>query len=189
MASFEDIIVFLSCCMNGESMLKWCRARYREMLFHDAVLGYYCEIQARWFFNEFKSVKRVRMFCILASFWRLWSQAWAPPPGGCVPHSQNGRGRPSELIDLYIGTWNLNAHNHFIRFLFFICFWPTCWYIFPHMLLKFRQMSLKVRSQGHVKWPHLRKSLNARHSCTDWTIALNPTSIGISNSIDKICIS
>ena len=30
--------------------------------------------------------------------------------------------------------------------------------------------SLKVRSPGHVKWPHLRISLNARHSYTDWPI-------------------
>ena len=29
----------------------------------------------------------------------------------------------------------------------------------------------QVRSPGYVKWPHLRKSLNARHSYTDWTTA------------------
>ena len=38
-------------------------------------------------------------------------------------------------------------------------------------------MLLKVRSPCHVKWLHLRKRLNARHSYTDWTIALNFSAI------------
>ena len=36
----------------------------------------------------------------------------------------------------------------------------------------FRVRSLNIRSPGHVKWPHLRKSWNARHSYTEWLITL-----------------
>ena len=42
----------------------------------------------------------------------------------------------------------------------------------------FRPRSLKVRSPGHLKWPHLRKSLSACHIYTDWMIALKPSAIG-----------
>ena len=50
-------------------------------------------------------------------------------------------------------------------------------HLFIHLLRrfceKFRSRSLKIMSPGHGKWPHLRKSLNARHSYTDWSIAWN----------------
>ena len=36
----------------------------------------------------------------------------------------------------------------------------------------FRPSTRKVRSPGHVKWPHLIKSLNVRQRYTDWTVAL-----------------
>ena len=38
---------------------------------------------------------------------------------------------------------------------------------FPHMCDNFRPRSLKVRSPGRVKFPRLRKSLNARYSYTE----------------------
>ena len=41
-----------------------------------------------------------------------------------------------------------------------------------------RPRSCKVRSSGHVKWPHVGKSLIARLSFTDWTIAFNPAAAG-----------
>ena len=50
-------------------------------------------------------------------------------------------------------------------------------------------MSLKVRSPVHVKWPHLRKKLNAWHSYTDWTIALKFSAINTSDSSFKMCNS
>ena len=37
----------------------------------------------------------------------------------------------------------------------------------------FRPKSLKVRSPAYVKWPYLRKSLNAHHSYTDWRTLWN----------------
>ena len=43
----------------------------------------------------------------------------------------------------------------------------------------FRPRSLKVRSPGHVKWPHLRKSPNSRHNYTDWPIAWKKSTIDI----------
>ena len=46
-------------------------------------------------------------------------------------------------------------------------------YFFPHMLWKFH----KVRSPGHVKWPHLIKSYIGCQSYTDWTIALKHSAI------------
>ena len=52
-----------------------------------------------------------------------------------------------------------------------------------------RPMSLKVRLPGHVKWPHLIKRLNARHSYAKWTIALKLSAIVTSNSIYKMFYS
>ena len=57
--------------------------------------------------------------------------------------------------------------------------------IFAHLFMhlcrtcceKFKPMSLNVRSPGHDKWLHLIKSLNARHSYTEWTIALKLSAI------------
>ena len=49
----------------------------------------------------------------------------------------------------------------------------------------FRPRSLKVRSPGHVKRPDLRKSLNARHSYTEWPITLKLSAIYIRYSIYK----
>ena len=46
-----------------------------------------------------------------------------------------------------------------------------------------------VRLPGHVKTPHLRKSLNARHSYTEWLFTLKLSEIDIHNSIYKIYIS
>ena len=37
----------------------------------------------------------------------------------------------------------------------------------------YRPSSFEVKSPGHVKWPHLIKSLNARHSYTGSTISWN----------------
>ena len=42
---------------------------------------------------------------------------------------------------------------------------------------------------GHVKWPHLRKRLNARHSYTEWLITLKLSASHIRNSIYKMFIS
>ena len=53
----------------------------------------------------------------------------------------------------------------------------------------FKSRSLKVRSPGHAKWPHLRKSLNASHSYTDWMIALKLSEIEIRNSIYNTYVS
>ena len=52
----------------------------------------------------------------------------------------------------------------------------------------FRPRPRKVRSPGHVKGPHLIKSLNASQSYTDWTIALKLSVIDTSYSVWK-CIS
>ena len=60
------------------------------------------------------------------------------------------------------------------------------WHFFSRIRCEnLRSRSLKVRSPDHVKWPHLRKSLNARHSYTNWSIALNLSTINIRNSIYK----
>ena len=40
-----------------------------------------------------------------------------------------------------------------------------------------RRRSRKVRSPGHVKWPHIIKSLNARQSYNDRTVALKLSAI------------
>ena len=50
----------------------------------------------------------------------------------------------------------------------------------------FRCRSLKV--PGHVKWPDLRQSLNARHSYTEWPITLKHSAVDIHNSIYKTYI-
>ena len=48
-------------------------------------------------------------------------------------------------------------------------FWRTYLYIFFRTCCEnSRPRSFKVKSPGHVKWPHLIKSLNARHSSTEW---------------------
>ena len=66
--------------------------------------------------------------------------------------------------------------------------WHTCSYIFSAHVIKNWPRSLKVRSPGHVKWPHLRKSLNARQSYTDLPIALKLLAINIPNNIYKMYI-
>ena len=53
----------------------------------------------------------------------------------------------------------------------------------------FRPRPLKDRSPGHVKWPHLIKSLNARHSYTECPIILKLSGIDIRTSIYKMNIS
>ena len=53
----------------------------------------------------------------------------------------------------------------------------------------FRPRSLKVRSPGLVKLPHLRKSLNAHHSYTECPITLKLSVIDICTSIYKMLIS
>ena len=50
-------------------------------------------------------------------------------------------------------------------------FWTLC--------ENFRPRSIKVMYPDHVKWPHLRKSLNARHSYTEWQITLKRPAIDI----------
>ena len=66
--------------------------------------------------------------------------------------------------------------NHvFIFATHFHAFFRTC----PKCILR----SLKVRSPGHVKYPHLRKSLNACHSYTGWTIVLKLSAIDMNNSM------
>ena len=52
----------------------------------------------------------------------------------------------------------------------------------------FRRLSLKVRSPGHVKWPHLRRIVNARHNYTNWTVTLKLSAIDTSRSIAKMYI-
>ena len=58
--------------------------------------------------------------------------------------------------------------------------------LFPE---NFRPRSPKVRSPGHVKWPHLRKSLNACHSYIHWPVALKQSGFDIRNSIYTTFIS
>ena len=53
----------------------------------------------------------------------------------------------------------------------------------------FRPRSRKVRSPGHVKWPHLIKSLNVPQRYTDWTIALKLSAIATSKCIYNLRIS
>ena len=55
----------------------------------------------------------------------------------------------------------------------------------------FRSRSRKVRSPGHVKWPHLIKSLNAHQSYADWTIDCLETFNNwyLSKSVHKMYIS
>ena len=53
----------------------------------------------------------------------------------------------------------------------------------------FRPRSFKVRSPGHLKWPHLIKSFNVCHSYTEWPIALKLSAIAKSNSMYKMYIS
>ena len=56
-------------------------------------------------------------------------------------------------------------------------------HLFRTCFENFRPRSLKVRSPDHVKWPHLRKSLNARHSCTKAPINLKLSAIDSCDSI------
>ena len=53
----------------------------------------------------------------------------------------------------------------------------------------FRPRSLNVRSPGHVKRPHLRKSFNARQSYTEWPITLKLSAIDTRISIYQMYIS
>ena len=53
----------------------------------------------------------------------------------------------------------------------------------------FRPRSRKVRSPGHIKWPHLIKCLNVRQRYTDWTFALKLSAIATSNIVYKTYIS
>ena len=53
----------------------------------------------------------------------------------------------------------------------------------------FRPRSHKVRSPGHVKWPHLRKRLNARPSYTEWRVTWKLLGIDVRNSIYNMHIS
>ena len=53
-------------------------------------------------------------------------------------------------------------------------------YLFIHPFCtseNFRPRSLKIRSTGHIKWPHLRKSLNAHHSHTECPMVQSPWNI------------
>ena len=90
--------------------------------------------------------------------------------GGCLNTSPSGfsqisqkrrRGAPPFLVHLFM---------HYFR---------TC-------CETFRPRSLKVRSPGHVKWPHLRNSWNARHSYTKCPITLKLWTIDICTSIYKM---
>ena len=58
-----------------------------------------------------------------------------------------------------------------------------------HTCDNFRPRSLKVRSPGHAKGPHLIKSLNASHSYTEWPFTLKLSVLDICNSIYKMFIS
>ena len=64
--------------------------------------------------------------------------------------------------------------------------------LFMHPFLtcceNFKPKSLKVRLSGHIKWPHLRKRLNGRHSY-NWPIALKLSAIDMSNSFYKVYAS
>ena len=62
-------------------------------------------------------------------------------------------------------------------------------HLFRTLCEKFGPRSLKVRSPSHVKWPHLRKSLNVRHSYTEWPISLKLSAINIRTSIYETYIS
>ena len=68
--------------------------------------------------------------------------------------------------------------------------WHTCSYIFSAHIVKILDPShSRSGSTGHFKWPHLRKSLNACHSYTDWPIALKLSTIDIRHSIYKMYVS
>ena len=64
---------------------------------------------------------------------------------------------------------------------------PFLAHLFMHRLRicweNLRPRTLKFSSPGHVKWPHLIKSFNARHWYTDWRAALKLSAIGTNNSI------
>ena len=62
-------------------------------------------------------------------------------------------------------------------------------YLLRTLCENFIPRSLKVRSPGHVKWPHLRKGLNARHSYTEWPMTLTLSAIDIRNGINETYIS
>ena len=68
--------------------------------------------------------------------------------------------------------------------------------VFAHLIIhlfhtcceNFRPRPRKVRSPGHVKRPHLIKSLNVPPRYTDWTIALKPSGIATRKGIYKTYI-
>ena len=87
------------------------------------------------------------------------------PPSGFSPIAEKRRrGAPPFLAQLFIHLFRTLNEN-------------------------FRPRSLKVRSPGHVKWPHLRKTLNVRHSYTEWLITLKLSAIDIRTSIYETYIS
>ena len=62
-------------------------------------------------------------------------------------------------------------------------------HLFRTLCENFGPRSLKVRSPGHVKCPHLRKTLNVRHSYTEWPITLKLSAMDIRTSIYETYIS
>ena len=58
--------------------------------------------------------------------------------------------------------------------------------IFSAPVVKFSEPGKSVWSLGHVKWPHLSKSLNGRHSYNDWPVALKLSAIDIVLSLSAV---
>ena len=89
---------------------------------------------------------------------------WTPPSGFSQVGGKRRRGAPPFLAQLFINLFRTLCEN-------------------------FGPRSLKVRSPGHVKWPHLRKTLNVCHSYTEWPITLKLLAVDIRNSIYETYIS
>ena len=62
-------------------------------------------------------------------------------------------------------------------------------HLFPTCCENLRPSSFKVRLPGHVKWPHLRKGLNARQSYTEWQIIMKLSVTDIRIPVSIKCIS
>ena len=69
------------------------------------------------------------------------------------------------------------------------CFWQTYPWFFLHMLWKCQTQVTQGQVTKSRQVTFLQKSLYARHSYTDWTIALKLSTIDSSKSIHKMFIS
>ena len=89
-------------------------------------------------------------------------------------------GEEMTFAKMTFANFNANFDVHGVQSFLAFCWTQPCWlgvplflahlfiYLFRTCSENFRPRSLKVRSPGHVKWPHLRKRFNARHSYTEW---------------------